>query len=102
VDTCEAQYAPYAPYTYSPYRFGPGYLTGSWGAYPGLAAAQRQSTLYDNYEANRRQAIRTNTIQHHNMNQFLMQRAQTMTPTTTTRASAENWMLNRQPMRVQW
>ncbi|NLE39906.1 MAG: hypothetical protein GX621_17955 [Pirellulaceae bacterium] len=91
-ECCVAQYLPY----------GGGWYGSAWGAVPSLAAAQRQTTIYNNYQANMRQSLQMNAIQHQNQNQFLMQRAQSMTPATTTRQSAENWMLNRQPQRVAW
>ena len=92
-DTCVAQFVPYG---------GGGWYGAAWGAVPSLAAAQRQTTIYNNYQANMRQSLQMNALQHQNQNQFLMQRAQSMTPATTTRQSAENWMINRQPQRIQW
>jgi len=91
-DVCVAQFLPY----------GGGWYGSAWGAVPSLATAQRQTTIYNNYQANMRQSLQMNAAQHQTQNQFLMQRAQSMTPTTTTRQSAENWMLNRQPQRVAW
>ena len=92
VGTCSAQYLPY----------GYGYPYGGWGAAQTMAAAQRQTAVYNNYKANERQAIRTNALQHYNTNQFLMQRSQSMSLPTETRQSSMDWMMQRQPTTLPW